>query len=173
MTSGSDRAWLEGALDRHEGPLLRYAASLVGKAAARDVVQDTFLALCRAERTQLSDHLAPWLFVVCKNLAFACLRDGRRLTPLGDEDTLADDEPWRRVEAQPAVKQIEALIDQLPDKQRQTVILRFSGGLTYKEIAEVMDLTVNHVGVLLHTALGRLRERLTEPSPALSARSAP
>jgi RNA polymerase sigma-70 factor (ECF subfamily) len=165
MGTDDDRAWLEAALGRHEAALLRYAASVVGKAAARDVVQDTFLALCRAERGKVEARLGHWLFVVCKHRAFECLRAGRRLSPLEEADEAPDSEPWRRIEAQPSVNQIEGLVDELPEKQRQAVILKFAGGLSYKEIAEVMDVSVTHVGVLLHTALTRVRQRLAEREP--------
>ena len=173
MPIESDPAWLEAALDRHEGPLLRYAASLVGKAAARDVVQDTFLTLCRTDPGRVAGRLAPWLFVVCKHHAFQWLRKGRRLEPLEGNDGAPDSEPWHRVEARSSVRQIEVLVDQLPEKQRQAVILKFSGGLSYKEIAEVMDVSVTHVGVLLHTALARVRASLAEPTPLQVARSEP
>jgi RNA polymerase sigma factor (sigma-70 family) len=170
MLTESDRAWLQAALERHEEALLRYAASVVGKAAAQDVVQETFLTLCRTSPDRLAGRLAPWLFVVCKHHALQALRKVRRLAPLDAVDVAADGE-WGRVEAQPSVKQIEALIDQLPDKQRQAVILKFSGGLSYKEIAEVMNVSVTHVGVLLHTALSRVRSALEEPAVANIARS--
>jgi RNA polymerase sigma factor (sigma-70 family) len=171
MPTESDRAWLEAALDQHEGALLRYAASLVGRAAARDVVQDTFLTLCRTIPERVAGRLAPWLFVVCKHHALQALRKGRRLAPLDDEEIAPEGEPWRRVEAQPSVKQIEALIEQLPDKQRQALILKFSGGLSYKEIADVMGVSVSHVGVLLHTALRKVRATLEAPAAANLARS--
>lgn len=160
----SEQGWLEGALDRYEGPLLRYAASIAGKAAAPDVVQDTFLALCRAERGQVADRLAPWLFTVCRNRALDWLRADRKLEALeADEVRSPDSEPARRAEAQQSIERLQQLLGALPDKQRQAVLLKFSGGLSYKEIAEVMELSVSHVGVLLHTAIGRLRTSLAEP----------
>jgi RNA polymerase sigma factor (sigma-70 family) len=168
-----EREWLTRALDRHEAALLRYAASIVGTVAAPDIVQDTFLALCRAERDKVGERVGPWLFVVCKNRAYEWLRAGRRLTPLQDEDVIADSERWRRVETQPALKQVEGLVGRLPSKERQAVILKFSAGLSYKEIAEVMDVSVSHVGVLLHTALGKLRQELAEPPALRAVRSQP
>ena len=74
-----------------------------------------------------------------------------------------DSEPARRAEAQQSLERVQQLLGALPDKQRQAVLLKFSGGLSYKEIAEVMELSVSHVGVLLHTAIGRLRTSLAEP----------
>ena len=72
-----------------------------------------------------------------------------------------------------SLQKIESLVDQLPDNQRQALILKFSAGLSYKEIAEVMDLSVSHVGVLLHTALRRLRDHFEEPAASLSPGNAP
>ena len=164
----AEHAFIAAALDRYEGPLLRYAASLVGSAAAADVVQDTILALCRTGRERIAG-LAPWLFTVCRNRALDCVREGRRLQPLEqDELRSPDTEPGQQAEAQQALERVEALLVTLTDKQRQVVLLKFSGGLSYKEIAEVMALSVSHVGVLLHTAIGRLRARLVEPAGILS-----
>src|SRR5262245_21323241 len=174
MGTEGERAWLEIALDRYEGALLRYAASVLGRAAAPDVVQDTFLALCHAGQARVADRLAPWLFTVCRNRAVDYLRAGRRLAPLEDEDVGSpESEPYRRVEAQQSLERVQRLVDALPDTQRQAVILKFSGGLSYKEIAEVMELSVSHVGVILHTAIGRLRAGLAEPVELLAVRGEP
>ena len=45
------------------------------------------------------------------------------------------------------------------------LLLRFSHGLSYRETAEVMDVTVSHVGVLLHEAMKTLRTRLGATAP--------
>jgi len=170
----AEHAFFADALDRYEGPLLRYATSLVGSAAAPDVVQDTFLALCRTGRDRVAGGLAAWLFTVCRNRALDCVREGRRLQPLEhDELRSPESEPGQRVEAQQSLERLQALLVTLTDKQRQAVLLKFSGGLSYKEIAEVMALSVSHVGVLLHSAIGRLRARLVEPTGVLSLEGEP
>ena len=62
--------WIRGALERYESPLLRYACRLTGNLEqARDVVQDSFVRLCRADRSKVEDHLAAWLFTVCRRRA--------------------------------------------------------------------------------------------------------
>ena len=165
--------WLDVALERHEAALMRYAASIVGAGAAADVVQDTFLALCTASREKVEGRLGPWLFLVCKRCALDWLRKHHRLAPL-DEALVVDDraaEATLALERQRSLSCLSGLVDELPERQRQAVILRFSGGLSYKQIAEVMDLSVNYVGVILHTALGRLRARWVEPSDLSSGRS--
>jgi RNA polymerase sigma-70 factor (ECF subfamily) len=58
---------------------------------------------------------------------------------------------------------IEAQIALLPRLEQEVVQLRLGQGLSYKQIAEVTDLSVSHVGVLLHQAVKRLRESLAQP----------
>jgi RNA polymerase sigma factor (sigma-70 family) len=162
-----DDVWFAGVLDRFEAALLRYAASVAGSAAAPDIVQDTFLALCSAERGKVMGHIGPWLFIVCKRLALDVLRRRQRLSPLDDAAELASAaaEPGFGRDRLDDVSSASKLVDALPERERQAVVLRFSAGLSYKQIAEVMDLSATHVGVILHTAIGRLRERWAEPTP--------
>ena len=51
----------------------------------------------------------------------------------------------------------------LPPRTQEVLRLRFQEGLSYKEIAGVMQLTVSHVGVLIHNGLKSLRARLDAP----------
>ena len=48
----------------------------------------------------------------------------------------------------------------LPDRQQEILRLKFQGGLSYRQIADVMDLTVSNVGFLIHTSIKALREQL-------------
>lgn len=171
-----DRAFVRAALARYEKPLLRFARSIVGSAHAADVVQDTFVALCKAERSEVEAHLVPWLFTVCKNRALDAHRQRRRLEPLSDEEDdmqSPDSGPVSQLERRQSVHRIEAAMAALSDPQRQAVTLKFAAGLRYKEIAEVMQTSVSNVGVMLHTALKRIKDELGPDSEALlNARSA-
>jgi RNA polymerase sigma factor (sigma-70 family) len=76
--------------------------------------------------------------------------------------------------AQP--KSVMHAIESLPEKQQEVLRLKFQGELSYAEIASVMEITVNHVGVLIHTAIKALRERLdtrNQNSEAGGGRPAP
>src|SRR6185295_19975499 len=79
--------WVIEALTQYERPLLRYAKWLLGDLdAARDVVQETFLRLCREDRARLDGRVAAWLFTVCRNLALDAKRQSGRLSSLNDAD---------------------------------------------------------------------------------------
>lgn len=65
---------------------------------------------------------------------------------------------------QPRTPAVFELLDSLNEAQAEALRLKFQGGLSYKEIAAVMDITANHVGVIIHNAIKALRERATAAS---------
>ena len=159
-TSKSD--WVIAALDLHERPLLRYAKWLLGDLeSARDVVQETFLRLCREDPARLGDHLAPWLFTVCRNLAADARKKAARIASLDERDIAVAADLDERHDAQAALGQVLNILDTLPRNQREVVYLKFQGGLSYKEIGAVTGLSVSNVGFLLHTAVRAIRSRVS------------
>jgi len=52
----------------------------------------------------------------------------------------------------------------LPPRQQEVLQLKFQNDLSYQEIAEITKTTANSVGVLIHTALGTLRQRYRQTS---------
>jgi RNA polymerase sigma factor (sigma-70 family) len=81
------RDWIRAAVDRYERPLPSYTARIIGDAdRARDVVQDAFLRLWRRDEAEPDDHLAQWLFTVCRNRALDVVRKERRMKPITETD---------------------------------------------------------------------------------------
>lgn len=63
MEHATKSTWIVTALDRYESHLVRYAAWIVGDIdRAREVVQETFLRLCKQNQARVDGHLAQWLF---------------------------------------------------------------------------------------------------------------
>jgi RNA polymerase sigma factor (sigma-70 family) len=162
----SDKAeWLRSAIERFESPLIHYATALIGDGeGARDVVQDTFMRLCRQRPEQLNGCLAEWLFTVCRHRAFDVRRKERRMTTLTEMDleTEAAPGPTPSVAAEQneSASEILRLVGTLPDNQQEVVRLKFQGGLSYAEISNVTSLSVSNVGFLLHNAIKTLRMKL-------------
>jgi len=153
------------ALERFERPLTAYARRFTGDLdAARDVVQDTFLRLCRQPLPADDPRLGPWLFRVCRNRAIDERRKGQPVRLWQEPDRMPDTtiEPAveRTAERREEKDLLDACVRELPPRQGEAVWLKFHGGLTYRQIAEVMDVSVPNVGFLLHTALQELRRRL-------------
>jgi RNA polymerase sigma factor (sigma-70 family) len=166
MTTRDDASWIERALERHETALVAYAARITGDVeAARDVVQETYLKLCRARREAVEPQLAEWLFTVCRNAAVDLRRKRGRAAEdeefemaeiEGSTGFAAAAEAERRDEGARAI----TLLASLPGKQREVLRLRFESGLSYKEIARVTGQSIGNVGWLIHMGLKSLRAQL-------------
>lgn len=169
MEELASQAWIDSAIEQYEGPLLRYAQHFVfDLEIARDVVQDTFLKLCKQSEKEMSPKLAKWLFTVCRNRAIdVCRKESRmKVAPeeqIRDQLHARSDNSNSPTVALEKVETSEGLLQQvsrLSDKQQEVLRLKFHGGLSYREIAEVTGLTSTHVGVILHTAITKLRKRM-------------
>jgi RNA polymerase sigma-70 factor (ECF subfamily) len=150
------------ALTRYEQPLLRFAATIAGPEAARDTVQDVFLELCKEPWDKVEGHLAAWLFTVCRNKAISHRRKVARHDEVEEEHVVAEEDrsPERAFEQKESAGRVARAMEGLSARDREVVALKFAGGLSYKEIADVTQLSVSHVGVILHEALKKVREKL-------------
>jgi RNA polymerase sigma factor (sigma-70 family) len=149
--------WIVEALELHESSLIRYARWILSDLeSAREVVQETFLRLCKEDPARVEGHLAQWLFTVCRNLAFDARKKEARMTPLGNtEIAVAPDMDDRR-----AVSQILQVVETLPKNQREVIYLKFQCDLSYKEISEITRLSVTNVGFLIHSAVRAIRKQM-------------
>ena len=157
-------AWLQKAMDDHEGALLRYAQRIIGDAdRGRDVVQDTFLRLMESGRDLEGGRLAQWLFTVCRNRCLDVCRKERRMTLMSEhvERTHAGSEsaPDDVASGREQAALISVAMSALPGNQQEVLRLRFQNGFSYKQIAGITGLSATNVGFLIHTGLQRLRKR--------------
>jgi RNA polymerase sigma factor (sigma-70 family) len=158
--------WVRSAIERFEAPLTLYARHVLGGDVerARDVVQEVYLRLIAQDPSKIGPRLPEWLYTVCRNLAIDVRRKERRMGLLSDADaySAASDgpEPSARVQQDDAVSHILRRLKELPWNQQECIRLKFQGGLSYKQISSVTNLTVTNVGFLIHTGLKTLRQRL-------------
>jgi RNA polymerase sigma factor (sigma-70 family) len=176
MRDDAPARWIAEALERFEAPLLRFAARLLrDDERAKDIVQETFLQLCQQQRADVEAHLAAWLFRVCRNRAIDLRRKETRVESIALSDAAPDARPDPSAIAQQreGAGQVMKILETLPEKQQEAMYLRFQGGLSYQEIAEITGQSVTHVGVLLHTAVKKIRANLAELArPVAPARAA-
>ena len=156
--------WLRRVMERHEGPLLRYAVRILGDAErARDVVQDTFLRLLTGGRDRGGDHLTEWLFTVCRNRALDVCRKERRMAPLSEQaqqaQPAAEASPDATAELREQAGRVTEALGTLPTNQQEVLRLKFQNGFSYKQIAGITGLSVSNVGFLIHTGIQALRRQ--------------
>lgn len=159
----------EGALEilvnRHQQRIFSYILTRIqNRELANDIFQDTFVKVVRTLKSGKYNEegkFLQWTMRIAHNLVIDHFRKAKRMPTMSptDEfnifDVLKDGTP--NVELNMIREQIESdlhkLIEQLPDEQRKVLKLRHFSGLSFKEIAEQTDVSIN-------TALGRMRYAL-------------
>ena len=159
-----DPDWIQSVLARYEQPLIRYAAHITRDLErAREVVQDTFLKLYRHKSSLEDDHLAPWLYTVCRNRALDVRRKEKRMT--GIDEARLQDIPVRpefpaALEQKEKLTEVLDVLGTLPANQQEVLRLKFQGDLSYREISRIANISVSNVGFLIHTGLKTIRETI-------------
>lgn len=153
------------AIDEYQGRLIGFAARITGDLdSARDVVQDTFLRLCRQDLDEIADHLPAWLFRVCRNRALDVRKKEDPLEPFDDTSNESTHgisvDPHRLLEQSDNARRVLAAVAELPAAQQEVLRLRFQEELSYKEISAITQHSVSSVGFLIHTGIQRVRRRL-------------
>lgn len=156
-------AFIERAVREYESPLIGYARTyLYDLDRARDVVQDTFIRLCKQDPEKVEEHLKSWLFTVCRNRCLDVLRKDKRVEPLDEikwQKVAGEDAaPDEQAEADEKIADVMRFMDRLPKNQKDVILLKFQQGMSYDEIQNVTGLKQGNIGFLIHTGLKRLRE---------------
>lgn len=164
--------WLAEIFSRLHQPLWCYVRRRVGgdSQLASDIVQEAFVRLCQQPWPEIESYATAWLYRTCRNRAIdECRREGRMSVafPSGESPAdvalLADQlgtRPDEHLDEQERLHRLTQELGRLSDQQQEILRLRLHSGLSYKQIAEVMELTVTNVGYHLHQAIVTLRQRL-------------
>ncbi|MDX1616707.1 MAG: sigma-70 family RNA polymerase sigma factor [Candidatus Promineifilaceae bacterium] len=129
---------------------------------AEDLTALTFEKAWR-HRDRYQDDLASfstWLFTIARRVAIDHYRKRKPEVPYSQAGPLATDKsPERITEKQDDFQRLALLLEQLDDRQRELVALRYGAGLTNRSIAELTGLSQSNVGVILHRTLKQLRSQ--------------
>jgi RNA polymerase sigma factor (sigma-70 family) len=144
-------------LDAHRDDVWRFLVASVGRDAADDVFQETFLAAMRAYPRMRQENPRSWVLTIAHRKALDHFRARkRRAVPVGDLPEVPapegpeprDDGVWERVHA-------------LPPKQRAAVLLRFAGDLSHAEVATAMGTSEEAARRNAFEGLRKLRQEMT------------
>jgi RNA polymerase sigma factor (sigma-70 family) len=143
--------------DSYGASLYRYAALLLADpVAAEDVVQQVFAAVLR-HAPRLDDE-AHYLRRAIRNECYSHLRRRRKQTELASRALV---EPTVDGVAADERMTLERAIQDLPPEQREVIYLHVFEGLTFQEIADAADESINTVAARYRYALAGLRRALT------------
>jgi RNA polymerase sigma-70 factor, ECF subfamily len=157
----------ERLVERHRGIVFRTAARIVGPDEAEDVTQDTFLrAFHRLDQYRGSAAFRTWLLQIAQNAAFNTLARARRRAtePTSESDNVPDRDPVRQpaseLERRERQQRLELKLELLRPEYRSLLVLRDLEGLSYTEIADVLNMPLGSVKGRLHRARADLIELL-------------
>ena len=162
--NGDEKA-LEILINRHNQRITSFIYSKVlDRDVAEDIFQDTFIKVIKTlKKGKYSEEgkFLPWVMRIAHNLVIDHFRKNKRMPKFeGSDDfnifSVIKDEKLN-AEKQIIKDQIESdltlLIDELPDDQKEVLIMRIYKDMSFKEISENTDVSIN-------TALGRMRYAL-------------
>ena len=170
-----DTTAYRGLVEKYQGRVYSMTYGMLrNREDACDVTQEAFVkAYNNLESFRLESSFYTWLYRIAMNLAIDLLRKRkRRGTTSFDEDIAAKDtdggiadihhgdSPRKALERKQLFKRIMDAMERLPDDQRQVVLLRELDGLSYKEIAEVMQIPEGTVMSRLFYARKKLQKLL-------------
>ncbi|HEV3384366.1 MAG TPA: sigma-70 family RNA polymerase sigma factor [Gemmata sp.] len=145
-----------GNLYRVHAPALRLFARQMSS-GEEDLVQEAFIKL--AQQPLPPSRVLPWLYQVIRNGAIAANRSETRRKRR--QDRASAHEVWfettdERVDGREATR----LLAELPQEQREVIVARIWGGLTFEDIAELVGCSLPTAHRRFQTGLIHLRERL-------------
>lgn len=160
--NGNNEAF-DTLLNRHQGRLLNYITQLIGnRQLAEDIFQETFvkaIITIRNGNYTESGKFGAWLSRIARNLVIDHFRQDKSEPTVSTDDGTVD--ILNRKELSELTVEdgmidlqirddVRSLIRQLPEQQRQVLVMRYYQNLSFKEIAEKTNVSIN-------TALGRMR----------------
>lgn len=173
--NGDESAFRE-IVEQHKLSVLNLCYRFVGnKEDAEDIAQDVFIRILKAApRYKPEASLSTWIYRITVNV---CLNFQRRKKILnffslnheyesgqtaGDRlpELISEDQPDSDLEKQELQQLVQDAIQSLPENQQTVILLHRFEGLSYQEIADVLDTTVSAVESRLHRAKLNLQKKL-------------
>ena len=162
--------------ERHRGSLFGSFMRRTGDPTlSEDLVQDTFFRVFKYRETfRVGQEFLPWLHRIARNVLFTALKKNiRRADFLPDDDRLLSEvecdrpAPDHLTEQASERDRLYQALEQLPEEQRQLIILRRIENRTYEEIARLLHCDEAPLKVRVHRAFLKLQQVVLKMNPEL------
>lgn len=162
-----DETAFDALFERHRERVVNTAYRLLGDANfAQDVAQEVFVRIyTRGKDYRPSAAFTTWLYRITANASLDEIRKRKRLRHAAPDDLSEDTAdpsptPEARAQSRELAREVRAALSSLPDNQRLALVLQRYEGLSYQQIAQVLQTSVSAVESLLFRAKNTLRTRL-------------
>ncbi len=171
-----DSSALDELLERYWNPLVTYSLQFVPhRDAAEDIVQEAVVKVWKGRTEWTPTHrLQSFLYRIVRNLALNERKrhrirrrwmESQRREPRQSVPT-----PLEVAEGEELRSQVDEVVQDLPPKRREVFVLSRYHGRSYREIAEIMDISPQTVANQMTSALDELRQRLRPQIEAFLSR---
>jgi RNA polymerase sigma factor (sigma-70 family) len=170
-----DCAALEALINRYKDKLYSSILFIVkDKFLAEDLFQETFVRIIdtlRSKRYNEEGKFLPWAMRIAHNLCVDYFRKVKRTPTIVTNDNqdvfdlivVIDENAEKKIIKQQGYDRMHSMLSALPEEQREVIVLRHFGDMSFKEIAKVTNCSIN-------TALGRMRYGLINLRKMMSER---
>ena len=161
-----DRSGIEVLIKRHKNRVFTYIILIVkNEQLAEDIFQDTFIKVINSLKNGKyhdKGRFVSWVIRIAHNLIIDHFRKEKHLNTISNDSTeldifnnvkFSDKTIEQEIIHDQITNDVRKIINELPDDQKEVILLRHYAGLSFKEIAEHTDVSIN-------TALGRMRYAL-------------
>ncbi|MFP4663204.1 MAG: RNA polymerase sigma factor [Bacteroidales bacterium] len=161
-----DKDCIQELINRHKDRVYTYILLIVKNShVADDLFQDTFIKVIKSlEKNKYKDEgrFLSWVIRIAHNLTIDYFRKNKNQNTYSNDNSevdllnspkFSDSTVEEHMIEDQKVKDVRFLIDKLPKDQKQVVLMRHYGNMSFKEISE-------QTGVSINTALGRMRYAL-------------
>jgi len=171
--NGDRRAFAE-LVELYKDKIYHLGYRMLGnRQEAEDIVQETFMRLySNLHRYDENQKFSTWIFRIATNLCIDRLRK-RKLTYSLDAEvndgegndyyammSSDEDTPEKQVIVSETQRQIRKVIDNMPDKYKSIIVLRYLQDLSLQEISDVLDMPITTIKTRLHRGREYLRKKL-------------
>ncbi len=160
---GGESSSLEILINRHKNKVFSYILMVVkNRELAEDIFQDTFIKVIKSLHSgkyNEEGRFVSWVMRIAHNLVIDFYRKDKHLKTVSDDETevplfnsskFSDPNIEEELVVGQVHEEVKQLVELLPEEQKEVVMLRYYYDLSFKEIAE-------HTNVSINTALGRMR----------------
>ena len=161
-----DRGAISQLIERHTPRVRDYIRMMVkDRDVADDIMQETFIKVVRViDEGRYADNgkFLSWVLRIAHNQVIDHFRATKNSKAVNESDAgynmlgtlrFAENSVEDRMISQQIEEDVRRMIDLLPDEQREVVMMRYYSGMSFQEIADQTDVSIN-------TALGRMRYAL-------------
>lgn len=157
------QAQVEAWVEAYGREIHAYLFRLLGDPQdAEDCLQETYVRALRSRSSQVRAP-RPWLYAIATNTARSMLRGRRRREDRqADLDEELTAESGKDASVAERVSEVRAVVDRLPKKQKEALLLRRYQGMGYNEIGRILECTPSAARANVYQAMRKLRAAFPE-----------